>query len=77
MSKQLPDRSPFIASELMCPTCAELIKPVPIKNTKGAVQHLEYRHQNPNFGCSYILESNAMINAETKALRPDGTVRKP
>lgn len=66
---QLPSTSPFIAANLMCPTCAEIIEPVPVKNAKGGVRHLEYRHQNPNFGCSYIVESNAMVTAEAKPLR--------
>lgn len=70
MAKQLPDLSPFIASDLMCPTCSDLIKPKAIKNERtGAVLRLEYRHENRDFGCAYIVESNAMVNAETKPLR--------
>jgi hypothetical protein len=49
------------------------MKPEVVKNGRGMVEHLLYRHHNAEKGCSYELQSNVMIQAEMKAVRADGT----
>lgn len=75
-SKVIPDHSPLIACDLICSGCGNVLHPTIVRNSRGAVQHLEYRHRNEVAGCSYIIHSNVMINSEMKPMRADGSEAK-
>lgn len=73
MAKTIPDHSPLLAPDLVCHGCGEFIKPEIVQNRNGVVEFLRYTHKNPKVGCSYQVETNAMIVGEMKPLREDGT----
>ena len=73
MQKTIPDHSPLIASNCICSGCGDVIRPAVVKNMRGDVSHLHYEHRNKEVGCAYSFDTNAMVNAEMKAMRPDGT----
>lgn len=73
MAKAMPDRNPFIASDLICPTCGEIIHPEAVKNLRGGVEMLRYDHKNEEHGCSYRIETNVMISSELRPIREDGS----
>lgn len=73
VKKTIPDHSPLLAPNLICHGCGEVMEPEVITGFGGVVQFLRYDHKNEEKGCSYRVESNAMVVAEMKPLRDDGS----
>lgn len=75
----MPELSPLVAANLVCPDCGQTIKPKPVIGKRGAkeiVTHLEYRHQNEARGCNYVMESTVRTPLEMFPVRVDGTLVK-
>lgn len=70
----MPERSPLLAGNLVCFTCGSIMKPKIVMGPRG-VAHVEYECRNEKHD-PYRLESTAMISAEMRPVRPDGTAVK-
>jgi hypothetical protein len=75
----MPDRSPLLAGELACFTCGSIMKPKVVMGPRG-VDHIEYECKGEKDGKlkhdAYRIDSTAMISAEMKPMRIDGTAVK-
>lgn len=71
--KRIPDHSPLLAPNVACHTCGDIIQAEVVKGFHGKVEHVRYKHFNEETGCSYVVETNAMLIGEMKPLREDGS----
>jgi hypothetical protein len=69
-----PDRSPLLAPNVVCFTCGDVLKPKPVMGPRG-VDHIEYECRNKKHE-PYRMESTAMLQAEMRPVRPDGSAVK-
>ena len=75
MQKTVPDHSPLIAATVVCHTCGSFLKPEVLKSRRG-VESIKYTCHNPEFGCSYSVETNVMLVAEMTPIRPAELAKK-
>jgi hypothetical protein len=68
--------SPLLANVLCCTGCGEFMRPEVIRNMRGNVEHLLYKHHNAERGCSYQIEAKIPSSLEMRGIRPDGEVSK-
>lgn len=73
MQKNIPDFSPLVASELICTGCGDVLPYTIVRNSRGHVEHLLYKHTNADKGCSYTCEAKVYSNLQMLPLRPDGS----
>ncbi len=69
-----PDRSPLLAPNIICYSCGDVLKPKAVMGPRG-VDHVEYECRNKKHE-PYRMESTAMLQAEMRPVRPDGTAVK-
>lgn len=72
----MPELSPLVAPNLVCPDCGTSIAPRAVKAHRGQkeiVTHLEYKHVNKKTGCNYVIDSSQRTSFEMIGLREDGS----
>ncbi len=70
MQKTIPDNSPVLINRLACSGCSREMEMKIVAGRRG-LDHVEYTCVNPDFGCSYRVETKSYVNAEMKAVRPE------